>query len=463
MNIDKYANSCYSIQEMKTDRPPISPAQQPENGAPSFSDQLHAAAEHINQHGYDMDDWADLQALSRQLRPMETVDAQGVHHTNYRGAGGKMVSRHSAESVIGAVEELGKVRVRNDAVGRVADFIRKPESEFAAGPDIKRATGLGYEDILRLGFGSYSEMKRAAQALNMQRDERAQIDAAQAAVQAHADKWNGERDKYRAAKEAASDRVERLSYAAKLSAGGEIGLKRNPDKAKEIRDEAIAQAEQEGHSVGALKPSEGIIFPENTPAQQRTSELVALLKAHDRAIAEAATRRRATEEAKSDSAVTPPADSSASPKPAIDDRGWKVINLPPPKGPFGPVLGNGERQPGPGHDETSWLLERARRRPGNLPERARDDRRAGAARNLGRVVAAGAGVAISAGLNPRRAWRNFRANSKVKQDARAAVLLPDHYPFPRQDWSHEGDVGVDIFDQWPPADNYEEDYYTRNF
>lgn len=60
----------------------------------------------------------------------------------------------------------------------VAEFALDPASEFAAGPDVKVATGLSHTDIMALGYNNLADIKTAALSWKEEQD-------AAAAKQAH--------------------------------------------------------------------------------------------------------------------------------------------------------------------------------------------------------------------------------------------------------------------------------------
>lgn len=197
-------------------------------------------------------------------------------------------TREKAEDprVVRAQEKAGRelLKAREEAFGRVVKFTSNPDSKFASGPELKQATGLDREAILKLGFNSFEDIKSAATTWKAEKDEAARVKAYHAANNAKADTWNAERNKHRQAKQTASERVEKLSYKMKLDNGGELGLKHRPGVAEKIQEDAVAQAEAEGLAVNHLKPSEGYKVPTNAAAEARQSEYAAMLKAFNREV-----------------------------------------------------------------------------------------------------------------------------------------------------------------------------------
>jgi len=117
-------------------------------------------------------------------------------------------------------EEIAQTEAtqRAETFDRIAEFSESPEREFAAGPDIRKATGLLHEDVMKLGYNSYADLESAVLA-----ERAAETDQA-AAVEA---------------------RAEGIFYRKKLENGGEIGLKRMPGLEAQLRDEALSEASAE--------------------------------------------------------------------------------------------------------------------------------------------------------------------------------------------------------------------------
>lgn len=187
----------------------------------------------------------------RQLRLDEAIaEYQGQEVASVRTAGG-----YQEATANKAAADLQ--RARTEAFKRVVTFSSKPGSEHAAGPDIRKATGLTREAILQLGYNSYAELKDAAQSWQADRDEARRVRDYHAANNAQADAWNAERAAHRDAKAAGTERVEKIAFGKKLTNGGEIALAKNPNLAARLREEAIEQAAAEGHSVGHLQSAKG--------------------------------------------------------------------------------------------------------------------------------------------------------------------------------------------------------------
>ncbi|MGB4759490.1 MAG: hypothetical protein WBP26_05540 [Candidatus Saccharimonadales bacterium] len=189
--------------------------------------------------------------------------------------------------VITEVESREREHATADLFLRVAMFASDPKRKFAAAPTIRKATGLTYQKVLEAGYSSYDELEKEAlkwqaeqEAAASARDRLADISAV---ADEHAAAWTATANAERAARAVTNDRVKKLSYKAKLEAGGEIALKRNPGLADKIREGVIAQVKNEGLSAGHLEPSHvQVVVDENAVARQ--SSLAEDLKAHDKAV-----------------------------------------------------------------------------------------------------------------------------------------------------------------------------------
>lgn len=157
-------------------------------------------------------------------------------------------------------QELGQAR--DAAVSKMAKALKKGEiTENSAGPDYIKATGLSHEEVMGLGFKGFAGLAEAGRERRAEQAERkarkAELAAKRAAQEernAAAVAWRAEIDDAKAGRAAAAERIEGISYKQKLENGGELGLKRNPNLAKELRETAVAQAEAEGHDVSHEKP-----------------------------------------------------------------------------------------------------------------------------------------------------------------------------------------------------------------
>lgn len=223
---------------------------------------------------------------------------------------------------------------RTIAMKSVNDAVAAGEiTEFSAGPDFIKATGLSHEDVQALGFNGFGELKSAAsvyQAEQQTADAAALAEAEQSydktkrqeAADTHAKQWRAEIDEAKAARDqkeidrkeanldavvehgqavlardkaekAVEDRVEQLSYAEMLKRGGSVGQKRNPAQAAAVELAATERAKQEGFDMNNLPeiPAAPVLVeapgpepyavPVNIEAEKRQAELAQLLRAHD--------------------------------------------------------------------------------------------------------------------------------------------------------------------------------------
>lgn len=206
---------------------------------------------------------------------------QGKKVAQVREPKAERTARERAEQEKETAErELTKAR--EEAYSRVAAFSKKPEREHAAGADIRKATGLNHDDVQRLGYGTYADLEKTALAWQATQDKIAQREAAKAESKKREEAYQADLQAHRDERAAAAKRVEQLSYAEKLKRGGEIGLRRQPGLAEEIRTAAIDRAESEGLNVATMRPSEGYVVPRNEAGEQRASEMAALLRAFNR-------------------------------------------------------------------------------------------------------------------------------------------------------------------------------------
>jgi len=207
---------------------------------------------------------------------------QGKKVAAVREPKAERVAREQAEAKKSADAEA-LTKAREEAYKRVSAFYEKPGRATAAAPDIRKATGLSFEDVQHLGYGSYAELENAAIDWKLEQTEKAERAAAKAAAEKREADYQAERQAYRDKRDAAAERVEKLSYAEKLKRGGEIGLRRQPGLAEDIRGAAIDQAEAEGHHVNTMRPSEGYVVPRRSAAAEaETARTVAALKAFHR-------------------------------------------------------------------------------------------------------------------------------------------------------------------------------------
>jgi hypothetical protein len=208
---------------------------------------------------------------------------QGKKVAAIREPKGERAARERAEQKaekekLTAEEE--RTKAREEAFERVSAFYEKPERATAAGPDIRKATGLSHQDVLRLGFKSYTELENAAVDWKLEQVAEAERAAKKAAADKREADYQAELQAHRDKRAAAAERVEKLSYAEKLKLGGEFALNRQPGLREKIRENAIAQAEEEGLSVGSMKPSEGYVVPRRSAAAEaETQKTVDALKA----------------------------------------------------------------------------------------------------------------------------------------------------------------------------------------
>lgn len=184
-------------------------------------------------------------------------------------------------------------------LAKVASFAHTPEREFAAGPDIQKATGMTHQKVMEAGYSTYGDLEaralawEAEQAAREQTFTRTEIGAEKEAI------YQAEMNDYRMKRDAAKQRVEGISYRKKLQNGGEIGLKRNPDLAKKLHSEAVAEAAAEGFSVGHLEPR---YYPvtEKPEAEARTADLARMLREHDAEVLSAQAKKSNPEQAPAD-------------------------------------------------------------------------------------------------------------------------------------------------------------------
>lgn len=159
-------------------------------------------------------------------------------------------------------QQAEREAARKKAVLRMARALTNGKiSEYSAGPDYIKATGLSHENVQRLGFSGFADLADAGRAKNAERAERqariAELTAKQAERnerKAAARAWRDELDANNAARDAGAKRVEGITYRLMLGHGGELGLKRNPELAEQLRKEAIARAKAEGHNVSDMEP-----------------------------------------------------------------------------------------------------------------------------------------------------------------------------------------------------------------
>ncbi len=184
-------------------------------------------------------------------------------------------------------------------LAKVASFAHTPEREFAAGPDIQKATGMTHQKVMEAGYTTYGDLEASAlaweaeQAAREQTFTRKEIGAEKEAI------YQSEMNDYRAKRDAANQRVEGISYRKKLQNGGEIGLKRNPELAKKLQTEAVAEAAAEGFSVGHLEP-EYYSVTQKPEAEARTADLARMLREHDAEVLSAQAKKSSPEEAPAD-------------------------------------------------------------------------------------------------------------------------------------------------------------------
>jgi len=219
----------------------------------------------------------------------------------------------------------------------VAAFAQTPDSQYAAGPDVLKATGLTPQKVWELGYGTLDDVK--ADALTWQAKQDA-IEARNAAGKAGADAWHKEVAAGRAAKieadkavaqaenkviaDVAAPRAKKLSYHEKISGLGQVGYDRNPKQAvidqrnsrikarsqvkdaiksdptlgEELHAIAVDMATEQGFATDHLQPRYQPVIM-NPAAEARTSKIVDDLKAHQASFSTKArlARQAPTEEA----------------------------------------------------------------------------------------------------------------------------------------------------------------------
>lgn len=180
---------------------------------------------------------------------------------------------------------------RLEVFPKVAEFMANPDSEFAAGPDVRKATGLSHHDItIGLGYGSFSELKQDTAAWKQEQEAKAADDAKraenQAKEQAYQDEMNVHRQKRAEANQKVADfesGKRPMTYREKLLAGGERGVALLEKSRAMSREDAVGAAALEGYSVGHLK-SEKTHVHSSPAAEARQSEHAAKLKEFDAAV-----------------------------------------------------------------------------------------------------------------------------------------------------------------------------------
>ncbi|MCA9327261.1 hypothetical protein KDA14_01910, partial [Candidatus Saccharibacteria bacterium] len=241
---------------------------------------MNESAPQLNQTPADIENRQMLELAGHvlEVRPEARLNSEGMPRLRFYEANpdGKLArisgarfdelasSQIAADEVDAARTEREQAlsQARDAAVNSMAKALRRGKiTEHSAGPDYIKATGLSHEDVMRLGFKGFAglaEAGRERQAEQAERKaQRAELAAKQAAQEernAAAVAWRAEIDAAKAGRDAAADRIEGISYKQKLENGGELGLKRNPDLAAELRQAAVAQAEAEGHDVSDEKP-----------------------------------------------------------------------------------------------------------------------------------------------------------------------------------------------------------------
>ena len=204
--------------------------------------------------------------------------------------------------------EAAQQAARLEAFPRVAEFMANPDSEFAAGPDIRKATGLSHQDItVGLGYGSFSELKQDAAAWKQEQEANAAKEAAlaenRAKEQAYQDQMNVHRQKRSEADQKVADLEagkRPMTYREKLLAGGERGVALLEASRAMSREDAIGSAALQGYSVGHLKAEKTHVHT-NPAAEARQSEYATKLKEFDAVVlaAQGKTPKARTSEAPS--------------------------------------------------------------------------------------------------------------------------------------------------------------------
>lgn len=186
---------------------------------------------------------------------------------------------------------------RTTAMQKLNDAVKTGTvTEFSAGGDYVKATGLSHEDVQALGFNGFGELKSAALAYGAEQeaaDAQALAKAAKElekterreAAKEHADTWRAEVDAMQG-KLLPEAPAEELSFAEKLRRGGELGVKREQELATKAREKAEAEARATADEKWLERASTYEVVTD-AAGEARQAELADLLRRHDRAVLEA--------------------------------------------------------------------------------------------------------------------------------------------------------------------------------
>lgn len=267
-----------------------------------------------------MDELANVDAAGRAHRPngemmsnheRDLIEAHQDQISEGLGSFDTAAEKQAADSQAEAkaTEQETLAMHRGLAMKSINDAVKAGTiSEFSAGGDYVKATGLSHEDVMALGFNGFADLKTAAaeyqasqeasdkEALTKaeaafdetQRQEARAQERAETRQKAadHAAAWRADVDHMNGKVPDLELPAEPKTFKEKFERGGDIGLARE----KKAAEDAHAQAEAEAKDAADarwIERNSRYDVPIDTEGEKRTAELAELLKQHDKAVLEA--------------------------------------------------------------------------------------------------------------------------------------------------------------------------------